>query len=136
MSELPPDVPTPAPLSPTVRWLLLLLAALSLVLAVIGFFLPVIPTVPFVLLAAWAATRSSPRLARWLENHKLLGPPLRDWRHGGVVQRRAKWLATGMMSASVTGLLVVLGPIWPVAAIAAVLAAVAVWLWRRPERAP
>jgi len=136
VSELPPDTRTPAPLHPTVRWLLLLLAALCLALAVIGLFLPVVPTVPFLVLAAWAATRSSPRLARWLENHPLLGPPLRDWRHGGVVRRRAKWLATGMMSASVTGLLVVLGPSWQVAAIAAVMAAVALWLWQRPEQAP
>ncbi|CAA9417442.1 MAG: hypothetical protein AVDCRST_MAG51-1819 [uncultured Ramlibacter sp.] len=126
-----------APRAPLIlRWLLLLLAVASLVLAVIGLFLPVVPSVPFVLLAAWAAARSSPRLSRWLENHPRMGPYIRDWRNGGVVSRRAKWMATALMSVSAAGMLLFAGPRWQVFAGLAALAAVLLWLWFRPETAP
>ena len=71
----------------------------ALLLGVVGAFLPVLPTTPFVLLAAWAAARSSPWLLNWLENHTVFAPMIRDWRRGGVVSRRAKWMATVMMGA-------------------------------------
>jgi len=116
-----------------VRWLLILVALTSLVLGVAGLFLPVVPTVPFVLLAAWAAARSSPRLSAWMEQHPHMGPHIRAWRRGGVVPRRAKWLATVMMAGSATGMLVFVGPRWPVVATIAVMVAVAAWLWLRPE---
>ena len=116
-----------------VRWLLILVALTSLVLGVAGLFLPVVPTVPFVLLAAWAAARSSPRLSAWMEQHPHMGPHIRAWRRGGVVPRRVKWLATVMMAGSATGMLVFVGPRWPVVATIAVMVAVAAWLWLRPE---
>lgn len=119
--------------SPVVRALLVVLAIASLALGILGIFLPVVPTVPFILLAAWAAARSSPRLSRWLETHPHMGPHIVAWRRGGVVPRRAKWLATGMMAASGAGMLLVLGPRWFVFAAIATMAAVAAWLWRRPE---
>lgn len=126
-----------APRAPLLlRWLLLLLAVASLVLAVIGLFLPVVPTVPFVLLAAWAAARSSPRLSKWLESHPRMGPHIRDWRQGGVVRRPAKWMATAMMSISGAGMLFFAGARWQVLATLGFLAAVLVWLWFRPETAP
>lgn len=76
------------------RWLWLLLAYLSIGMAMLGVILPGLPTTEFVLLAAWAASRSSPRLAAWLENHRVFGPLLRDWKNGGLVARRTKWLAS------------------------------------------
>ena len=82
------------------RYLLLATGWLSVALGVLGIFLPVLPTTPFVLLAAWAAARSSPRLLRWLETHTVFAPMIRDWRRGGVVSRRAKWMASLMMAAS------------------------------------
>jgi uncharacterized protein len=128
--------PHPRPLTGPARWLFLLLAVTSLALGIVGLFLPVVPTVPFLLLSAWAAARSSPRLLRWLESHPHFGPPLRDWRNGGVVRRRAKWLASLVMAASAAGMLLWRGPRWYVLAIAAVMAVVLLWLWRRPESAP
>jgi uncharacterized protein len=126
--------PEPPPLSPPVRWLLKALAVASLILAVIGAFLPVLPTVPFVLLAAWAAARSSPRLSNWLESHPQMGPYIRDWRRGGVVPRRAKWMATIMMSLGAVTMIVLVRPWWVPALAIAVMAAVGVWLWLRPEQ--
>ena len=120
------------------RWLLLALAVVCVVLGVIGIFVPVLPTVPFLLLAAWAASRSSPRLHHWLMNHGRFGRPLRDWDAYGVVSRRAKWAATLMMTFSGLALLVIAPARWlpAVAAGVACMAAVAWWLWKRPERPP
>lgn len=117
-----------------VRWLFLILALVSLALGIVGMFLPLLPTVPFVLLSAWAATRSSPRLARWLEQHPQMGPYIREWRAGGVVRRKAKWMATTLMSASAAAMLLLVGPKWPILLAIGVMAAVLAWLWRRPEQ--
>lgn len=132
-----PEVHGAGPGAPA-RGLLLALAALCVVLAVIGIFVPVLPTVPFLLLAAWAASRSSPRLHRWLLNHRHLGRPLRDWESDGVVPRRAKWAATVMMTASGLALAFIAPAQWlpAVAAGALFMAAVLWWLWKRPEHAP
>lgn len=138
-----PDIQPPnaapvvlAPLPTVVRWALLALALLSLGLAIVGVFLPVLPTVPFVLLAAWAAARSSPKLNAWLERHPRLGPILVDWREGGRVPRRAKWMASGLMGLSAVSLLLVLPGHWLPYVTIACMATVLVWLWRRPETAP
>ncbi len=119
----------PAP----VRWLLMGLAVLALALAVVGVFLPGLPTVPFLLVAAWASARSSPRLHRWLLRHRLFGPLIADWERGGLVHRRSKWHATVAM-AGCAGLLLWLAPRWWIAAMAiGCMACVLAWLWRRPE---
>ena len=128
-----PDSPLRSPT--VVRWLLLAVAVLSLAAGIVGLFLPVVPTVPFVLLAAWAAARSSPRLSRWMEQHPRMGPYIRDWRAGGVVPRKAKWMASILMTASGIGMLLLVGPRWFVWTAIAVMAAVLAWLWQRPEQA-
>ena len=109
------------------------LALLSLVLGFLGILLPVLPTVPFLLLAAWAASKGWPALERWMLNHSQFGPHIRNWRERGAVPRRAKWLASLMMAAS--SLMLALSPL-PLAArigAPAVMLVVAIWLWRRPE---
>jgi len=138
----PPDPPPSLspieaqPLSKPIRWLLKLLAVTSLVLGIIGAFVPVLPTVPFILLAAWAAARSSPRLSHWLETHPRMGPHIRDWRNGGVVSRKAKWMATSMMSLAAAIMSVVARPWWLPAIAIAIMASVGAWLWQRPEQPP
>jgi hypothetical protein len=119
-----------------VRWLLHLLALLCLLLGIIGIFLPVLPTTPFILLAAWAAARSSPRLLGWMEDHTAFGPMIRDWRRGGVVRRRAKWAATVVMAASAVYLLYAVRPRWAAFTAIACMATVLLWLWQRPEQHP
>lgn len=132
----PPPAAVRAPLPAVARWLLLALAVLSLALGLIGIFMPVLPTVPFVLLAAWAAGRSSPRLLAWLENHPSFGPMLVDWRQGGVVGRRAKWLATLTMSGSAVLMFFTMPKRWMALLLIAGMACVLVWLWLRPEKVP
>jgi uncharacterized protein len=98
--------------------------------------LPIMPTVPFVLVAAWAATKSSPRLARWLESHPTMGPPIREWRQGGVVRRPVKWVTTATMSGGGAFMIAFAQPWWVPAVGVPVMLAIAVWLWLRPERLP
>ena len=117
------------------RWLLLALALVSLALGVAGLFLPVLPTVPFLLLAAWAAGHSSPWLSQWLESHPRFGAHITDWRRAGLVRRKAKWTATVVMSASAITTLLMFRADWAALAVVAVMACVLVWLWLRPEPA-
>jgi uncharacterized protein len=123
-------------LSAPTRWLLLAIAGLCLVLGVVGIFVPVLPTVPFLILAAWCASRSSPRLHNWLLSHPHFGGPLRAWNEHGIVPRRAKWFATAMMVLSGASFLFIAPPGWlpAVFALWAGMAAVLWWLWRRPEQ--
>ena len=127
--------PRPA-LSALARWLLLTLAGICLLLGLVGIFVPVLPTVPFLIVAAWCASRSSPRLHNWLLSHPHFGRPLRDWDEQGVVPRRAKWFATVMMTLSGGFVLFIAPTAWlPAAwALLACMAAIGWWLWRRPEQ--
>ncbi len=109
------------------------LAGVTLVLGIIGLFLPFLPTTPFVLVAAWAAPKGSPKLHRWILNHPQLGPLLDAWYTKGAVPRTAKWFACVAMSFSWIGLVVVNAQ-WPVLVVTAVLfTVVAGFLITRPE---
>jgi uncharacterized membrane protein YbaN (DUF454 family) len=131
-----PPIATEHSRSTLARFFYKLLAMLSLGLGILGIFLPVLPTTPFILLSAWAATRGSPRLLAWLESHPAFGQMLRDWRRGGVVSRKAKWSATIVMASSALIILVfVRKPFVQVVAIGC-MAAVLAWLWCRPESMP
>lgn len=107
---------------------------LALVLAVVGAALPMLPTVPFLILSAWAAGKGWPEFERWLLDHPRFGPPVRRWRERGVVPRRAKWASSLMMGASAVGLQFAPQlPLWLRIATPLLMLAVALWLWRRPE---
>ena len=110
-----------------------LLAYASLGIGIVGIVVPGLPTVPFVLLAAFAAARGSQRLHGWLLAHRRFGPMIRDWQREGAVSRQSKRLATGMMAASAAVMLLTAPKWWMVATGTAIMAVVAAWLWLRPE---
>ena len=83
------------------RWLLLGIGWLSVALGVIGIFLPVLPTTPFLLLAAACFVRSSRRVYIWLVTHPRLGPWIRDYLDGEGIPLKAKAWAIGLMWASI-----------------------------------
>lgn len=115
------------------RWLWLIVAYLSIGLAMLGVVLPGLPTTEFVLLAAWAASRSSPRLARWLENHRVFGPLLRDWNRQGAIARGTKLVSSLAMLLSLAVFALVVGHLLSLAFIAGGMACGALWIWTRPE---
>ncbi|PBK49343.1 DUF454 domain-containing protein [Pseudomonas syringae pv. actinidiae] len=84
-----------------VRYLFMAVVWLSVVLGVIGIFLPVLPTTPFLLLAAACFARSSPRFYHWLINHPQLGPWIGDYLEGNGIPLKGKVYAVGMMWLSI-----------------------------------
>lgn len=73
------------------RGLWLLIGALALALGAVGAVLPLLPTTPFVLVAAFAFAKSSNRLHDWLLTHRVFGPLIDDWHRYGAISRRAKF---------------------------------------------
>jgi uncharacterized membrane protein YbaN (DUF454 family) len=84
-----------------VRYLLQGVGWLSVVLGVIGIFLPVLPTTPFLLLAAACFARSSPRFYHWLVDHPRLGPWIRGYLDGEGIPLKGKVYAIGLMWVSI-----------------------------------
>jgi len=108
-------------------------ALTSLLLGFIGIFVPGLPTVPFLLLAAWAGSRGWPALEAWLLEHPRHGAAIRRWRERGAVTRRAKCWASATMVASLALLFASAAPRALVLGVTLFVAVVALWLWRRPE---
>lgn len=95
------------------RLVWLTLGFLFLGTGLVGAVLPVVPTTPFLLLAAGCFAKSSPRLHGWLLDHPVFGPPIRNWEENGAISRPAKRLAVGSMAAVLVVSLLV-GLSWPV----------------------
>jgi uncharacterized protein len=122
---------------PSAPWLKQLLwrglAVLALLLAALGVVVPGLPTVPFLLLAAWAASKGWPALEAWLLAHPTHGPAIRRWRANGAIPRRAKWAAALMMAFSLALLWWLPTPLWLRLGVPLVMGAVLLWMWRRPD---
>ena len=102
-------------------------------LGLLGLVLPLLPTTPFMILAAGCFARSSPRLHDWLLAHPAFGPAIVNWRDNRAIAPRAKRLALAAMAAAF-GLSVVLGVGAKVLAVQAiVLAVMGGWIWTRPD---
>jgi uncharacterized membrane protein YbaN (DUF454 family) len=86
-------------LSSTKRVILILTGVVALALGAIGVVLPLLPTTPFLLVAAFAFANSSERLHRWLLAHQLFGPLIDNWRRYGAISRRAKIVSVLSMAA-------------------------------------
>ena len=98
--------------SPVIRTLLLAIGWLSVTLGIIGIFLPVLPTTPFLLLAAACFARSSRRFYLWLVEHPRLGPWIRDYLDGQGIPLKAKIYSIALMWGSI-GLSCYLVPVLP-----------------------
>lgn len=94
-----------------------------------------IPTTPFILLAAWCFSKGSERMHRWLLEHRTFGPMVRDWERHGVIRRRAKMLATAVIVPLVSYMtLFTDAPVWTVV-VTIVLAVFGLgFVWTRPSR--
>ena len=114
------------------RFVYIAIGSIAVALGVIGIFLPLLPTTPFVLLAAFCFSRGSERVETWLLTHPRFGPMVADWRARRAVPRRAKQLAWATMAA---------GSVWAWWVMPApwrwlpggICLAVGLWLWRLPD---
>jgi uncharacterized membrane protein YbaN (DUF454 family) len=94
-----------------VRIAYLTFGLMSVALGLIGIFVPILPTVPFMLLAAFFFARGNPAWERRLLEHPRFGPPIRDWRERGAIGRRAKHAAILALAVSAAaGLIMIDGP--------------------------
>jgi uncharacterized membrane protein YbaN (DUF454 family) len=115
-----------------VRGLYLLLGFLALALGIVGAFLPLLPTVPFVILAAFLFSKGSRRWERWLLGHPQLGPPIRDWRESRSISSKGKRSAYAAFAFSgLLGFLLLPMPWLLVPALAALVGGS--WIHHRPD---
>jgi uncharacterized membrane protein YbaN (DUF454 family) len=115
------------------RYVWLTAGLLSLVCGLIGVVLPLVPTVPFMLLAAFCFARSSDRLHDWLVTHPRFGPAIQDWRDYKAIGRRGKKLATWSVAAAFFASVFFGAPAWALGAQAMTLSLVMLFIWTRPE---
>lgn len=119
------------------RWLRRLfigLGFLSLLTGFLGVFLPVLPTVPFILLAAFCFARGSARFHRWLLQHRLTGPMIRDWNQHRSVGRTTKRWAVLLVLLSFSLSILLLQIFWLRVALLLLGLALLSFLWRMPVR--
>jgi hypothetical protein len=121
--------------STAVRWVLTAAGFVSVSLGIAGIVLPVLPTTPFMLLAAACFARSSPRFHRWLLAHRTFGPIVREWERHRAIPYRTKLWAIALMSATLAASVVFfVKPPWLKAALAAFGIVLSVWLDNIPSR--
>lgn len=115
------------------RLLILGFAWLMVGIGIIGIFLPVLPTTPFMILAAALFARSSPRFEQWLLDHPRFGQPLIDWRREGAISQKAKIASVSLMTLS-CGIVIFFGPpqLWLKLVIGLILVACAAFILTRP----
>lgn len=101
-----------------------------------GIILPLVPTTPFLLLAAFAFARGSTKVHDWLVGHPRLGPPIADWREHGAISRRVKWLSAAAIVAIFAISVALAVPLYALAIQGTVLAGVAIFIWTRPSPPP
>lgn len=115
------------------QWLWIGFGALCVGLAILGAALPLLPTTPFLLLAAFAFARSSPRLHAWLLAHKRFGPLIHNWNEHGAISQRTKIVSVGIMALMPPASLYIGAPGWTVVLQIVILSASAAFILTRPS---
>lgn len=115
------------------RHVALVLAWMFLALALVGIAVPGLPTVPFLLLAAWFSARGSARLHRWIYQHPHLGKLLIDWETQKAISRRSKVLAVLTLAVGWVFMYQSLDNTWGLIGITVLFVAVTMFLASRPE---
>ncbi len=107
---------------------------LCVILGAIGVFLPILPTTPFLILAAFCFSRSSRRVHQWLLSQRLFGPLIRDWEEHGVIPFRAKCLSTTMMLLLISYPMLFMSiPVLGKSLMGLSIVCVLIYIWTRPS---
>lgn len=85
-------------LTQTKNKILVILGWFFFIVGIIGIFLPLLPTTPFMLLTAYFFSKGSPKLHAWILARPKIGPAIEEWNHFGVIRKRAKILSISMIS--------------------------------------
>ena len=118
-----------------IRSVWLVIGLVSLLLGVLGIFLPLLPTTPFVLLSAFCFSKSSTRMHSWLLNHRIFGQLITDWEAHGVIRTKIKVIATSsMLLLASYPLLFIAFPIWLKAIVVISIVSVLLFIWSRPSK--
>ena len=119
------------------RPVFLSLGFLFLAIGAIGVPLPILPTTPFVLLAAYCFSRSSERFHQMLLNHRIFGKLVRDWEAYRVIPLRAKILATTMMLLMISyPLFFKQLPVWAVVFTLITVVTALLYIWTKASKVP
>ena len=134
-SAQPQPEPLPVHSSRFVRGLFIAGGVTCVGLGVAGIVLPVLPTTPFILLAAYCFARASPRLHRWLLDSRTFGPMIREWQRYRAIPWRTKLTAIALMSTTMAVSIVFFVRPWPLQVGLGLLGVgLAIWLYRIPSR--
>lgn len=118
-----------------IRIFLMIFGAISLFLGILGIFLPLLPTTPFVLLTAICWAKGSDRFHSWLINHKYFGEMVADWEAHRIIPLKAKWLSTIMMNGMIfiSAFFIVNSPWWAKLLMIIMGITVSIWIWSFPH---
>ena len=119
------------------RWIYAGLGVLFVGIAFLGVFLPVLPTTPILIIAAFFFAKSSPKLHKWLHDHAIFGPLLKDWATYRIIPVWAKVMAIGSMLASMSYLAFFsTAPFWATAMAGIIMIIGAVYILTKPSEKP
>lgn len=108
---------------------------LALALGILGIFLPLLPTTPFVLLAAACYARGSERFHQWLLANRTFGPMVREWEGHRSLPWRTKITAIVLMSLTMAvSIVFFVRPAWLKLLLALAGVGLAIWMYRIPSR--
>lgn len=117
------------------KYILITLGFISIFLGILGALLPILPTAPFIILAAFFFSKGSPKIHDWLMARPYLGPMVKQWREHGCISLRAKIMATILMMGTVVSTSILLrDKWWFVAIIVLIIISVLSFIWRTPHQ--
>jgi uncharacterized membrane protein YbaN (DUF454 family) len=114
------------------KWLWRLLGLFFVGMAYVGAIVPGIPTTFFALLAAWAFSKSSPKLDKWLHEHRVFGKYLNNWEQKRVYPNKGRWMMVGVMMISLVSMILTLPIKIPIYAGITFLIII-IWAFRYPD---
>jgi uncharacterized membrane protein YbaN (DUF454 family) len=118
------------------RWCLMALGWLAFATGIVGIVLPLLPTTPFMLLAAALFARSSPRFHGWLLAHPWFGPPILDWQQYRGIRRHARCRSIIFILISFSVSLLVVPLPWVRWLLVVIMVILLTWLMRLPVLEP